>query len=266
MEQLRLGGILSISSERLGSLSVRIIGPLFLILLFFLISFMTYTYFAEILPFILPKIGVWNGMLITSLGLLILFNLLFNYISCVWSGPGPLPDSPRLPKCRTCNSPKPPRAHHCSVCNKCVLKMDHHCPWIMNCVGHRNHRYFMLFLVYLTLGCLFVSLTGYSKFMHRPRTGTSHLAFLLASVFFVVLLMFSAWHGCLILTGSTTIEIFGYYYGNPEERYKYNFSRGSWRKNLETVFGTNSLVRALMPSREPLPFDGVYWPDTLHGV
>ena len=265
MEDMRLGGLFSISSDRITSLIVRIIGPILLVVLFLLISFMTYTYFAEILPFILPKIGVWNGMLVTSVGLAILFNVLFNYICCVYSGPGDLPESESLPKCRTCKGPKPMRAHHCSVCNKCVLKMDHHCPWIMNCVGHQNHRYFMLFLVYLTIGCLFVSLTSYSKFMHRPKTASSHLAFLLASVFFIVLLLFSAWHAFLILSGCTTIEIFGYY-GNPEEKNKYNFSRGSWRKNLEVVFGTNSLLYALLPSRVPLPFDGVYWPDTLHAI
>jgi len=51
--------------------------------------------------------------------------------------------------CKKCRFYKAPRSHHCSECDRCVLKMDHHCPWINNCVGHRNHKNFVLFLIYL---------------------------------------------------------------------------------------------------------------------
>jgi hypothetical protein len=30
--------------------------------------------------------------------------------------------------------------------------MDHHCPWTGNCIGQYNHKYFILFLLYATLG------------------------------------------------------------------------------------------------------------------
>lgn len=39
---------------------------------------------------------------------------------------------------------------------KCVLNMDHYCPWMSNCVGYYNYRYFVLFLAFMSAGCLYV--------------------------------------------------------------------------------------------------------------
>jgi len=57
----------------------------------------------------------------------------------------------RARECRRCEAFKPPRAHHCNMCGRCVVKMDHHCPWVNNCVGIRNHKFFLLFLLYTML-------------------------------------------------------------------------------------------------------------------
>lgn len=39
--------------------------------------------------------------------------------------------------------------------------------WINNCVGHFNHRYFVLFMAYLWIGCLYVCYVSYSVFWRR---------------------------------------------------------------------------------------------------
>lgn len=62
-------------------------------------------------------------------------------------------------KCVGCEEPKPARTHHCSICNSCVLIMDHHCPWVNNCIGLENRRYFLLFILYLWVGLLYMLVT-----------------------------------------------------------------------------------------------------------
>ena len=43
-----------------------------------------------------------------------------------------------------------------SVTGRCILNMDHYCPWMNTCVGYGNYRYFVLFLLYLQIGCWYV--------------------------------------------------------------------------------------------------------------
>lgn len=67
--------------------------------------------------------------------------------------------------CEKCNCIKPDRCHHCSQCGHCILKMDHHCPWVNNCVGFSNYKYFLLFLLYAWLYCIYVAGTSLEFFI-----------------------------------------------------------------------------------------------------
>lgn len=91
--------------------------------------------------------------------------------------------------CEKCQHVKPDRAHHCSVCRECVLKMDHHCPWVNNCVAFTNYKFFILFLGYALLYCLFVAFTTLSYFISfwkvSYKTNTQYNLIEFCGVYFV---------------------------------------------------------------------------------
>jgi hypothetical protein len=51
------------------------------------------------------------------------------------------------------------------ICSKCVEKFDHHCIYINNCLGYRNHKYFLVFLYFITLYFLTSTSTSIASFI-----------------------------------------------------------------------------------------------------
>ncbi|KFZ67228.1 putative palmitoyltransferase ZDHHC16, partial [Podiceps cristatus] len=38
--------------------------------------------------------------------------------------------------------------------------------WLKNCVGHYNHRYFFSFCLFMTMGCIYCSISGWGQYPH----------------------------------------------------------------------------------------------------
>ncbi|KAL1492791.1 hypothetical protein ABEB36_010980 [Hypothenemus hampei] len=145
--------------------------------------------------------------------------------------------------CDKCKTIKPDRAHHCSVCGECVLKMDHHCPWINNCVCFTNYKFFVLFLGYALLYCIFICLTSLPYFIAFWKgdlrgMGRFHILFLffVAIMFGVSLMSLFGYHCYLVLENRTTLEAFRPPSFRGVGADKYGFHLGRYR-NFKEVFG-----------------------------
>jgi len=268
------------------SVALRFLGPILVVVANGLIGLVVYVYLGILLPrFMLPLLGTLPSSLIVIVGLFILFNILYNYWSCVLTRPGfpgdYLPDPDDLEEgqdfadygegwrtCRKCKTGKPPRTHHCSVCRRCVMKMDHHCPWVNNCVGFYNYKYFCLFLVYTAAGCAFTALTCVLPILFGNGMRHDQLlvfSFVLTLSVLFALTLFLGWHGYLVATNQTTIEFYSNRMDASDarkrgERWANPYSMGV-RANFEQVFGLSRNVFSwLMPSRKSPPGDGMDYP------
>ncbi|XP_066474974.1 palmitoyltransferase ZDHHC16 isoform X3 [Tiliqua scincoides] len=204
-----------------------------------------------------------------------------------WFGVQSQGDIAAVSICRKCITPKPARTHHCSICNRCVLKMDHHCPWLNNCVGHYNHRYFFSFCLFMTMGCIYSSISGWDLFWEAYAAIESYsqtpppifsfrqrafhksivYAWVLCSSVALALGALMLWHAALITRGETSIErhinrkekkrlrLKGKVFRNP-----YNYGPlGNWKVFLGIDTKRHWITRVLLPSSHPPYGSGLSW-------
>ena len=180
--------------------------------------------------------------------------------------------------CASCESVTPPRAWHCNICNICILKREHHCMFVGYCVGHRNHRYFCLFLFYMWISVIYC--TYFNLCFLWPQLSEASWGQIMKFIFPMVMLItgldaswlqvyifftsvhFAAflltavllgYHANLVFRGRTTYE-------NNNNIGLYNLG---WKQNLVEVLGKN-WKKAIFWPRAPsaMPHNGVDWDTT----
>lgn len=204
------------------------------ILPFLVISLIVGPYLFVVPYVIIPKLPSFSGITNLTFSTAIITLILTSYYKSIVTPPGYVPSSwrpdlesgiepedttqggPNVKFCQKCSMPKPERAHHCRVCDRCILKMDHHCPWINNCVGHKNHKFFLLFLIYATTGIAYVLVLIVITFidaMKDPKVSEDFLGIfglaILATIMLPVglaIMMLLSWQLWLVSANTTSIE------------------------------------------------------------
>lgn len=81
--------------------------------------------------------------------------------------------------------------------------------WLNNCVGHYNHRYFFSFCLYLTMGCMYCSISGRNLFIEAYNAIDVRLCFFntfVACFMLVLLCCVILYHKSLNLSLTQSLE------------------------------------------------------------
>ncbi|KAK5880864.1 hypothetical protein CesoFtcFv8_021726 [Champsocephalus esox] len=269
----------------------RWFGVVFVCLVVLLTTSVVVIIYLFVLPTILSTYPLYMIVWHLCYGHWLLVMVVFHYYKATTTAAGSPPKEktqiPVVSICKKCITPKPPRTHHCSICNQCVLKMDHHCPWLNNCVGHFNHRYFLSFCLFTTLGCVYCSISSKDMFLDAYNTieryyqtppptepyveSTAHKSIIflwvLTSSVSVALGALSLWHMILISRGETSVERhinhketrrlrdIGKVFKNPYHHGTMN----NWKLLLGVEKRSHWFTRVLLPSSHPPNGDGILW-------
>lgn len=177
----------------------------------------------------------------------------------------------RIVYCNICQCTVPPRSWHCDVCDVCILTRDHHCVFSTTCVGHYNRRYFLWFLLYLSVASFYeIALIGFYAYGHVSIQFSDLIVLvpiynivtgfhLTVGQIVVVLLAFN------LVAIIMSMLLFIYHFDKVckglvcHEKHDNNYNFG-FTQNLKTVFGEKWYITWISPFvKSKLPRNGLDW-------
>ncbi|XP_060838091.1 probable palmitoyltransferase ZDHHC24 isoform X1 [Rhopalosiphum padi] len=210
----------------------------------------------------------------------VVFNLLTNFLAIMYADSSVIgrllttsefTSKEDITYCYTCQCNVPLRCWHCDICNVCILTRDHHCTFSTTCVGHYNRRYFLWFLLYLSVASFYEIILIIYYIYYKVTIKFSDLMVLVpfqsvltgfhltVGQIFVVLLT-------LIFIAVTISSLLLIYHLDKvrkglvcHEKQENNYDFGLMR-NLETVFGEKWYITWISPFiKSKLPYNGIDW-------
>lgn len=190
-------------------------------------------------------------------------------------------DNGEMRFCSKCNCWKPDRTHHCSSCKRCILRMDHHCPWFSACIGFKNHKFFIMFLSYVSLLCVVCFVSSMWTIMDFFKNEEVYHGYL--SMSWVALVVVSGVMGLAVIafTGFSLYQVFNntttieslesvkYRSSVPADGYRYRAPPSSetvgnifdlgWKRNWMEVMGYRWL-EWILPVHPKNMSDGTSFP------
>jgi palmitoyltransferase len=179
---------------------------------------------------------------------------------------------PEWKYCSHCEQYAPPRSYHCYACDKCILKRHNHCLFLGKCVGHKNFRFYLLFILYVWLGSVYSTYLNWAHFVDVYN----HLSFKSLMVAFMPMFAWAFGMVTAVEFFFTFINsivmimsflMFFYFLMNlrmvlngqtwNESAKNINIYKLHWRENLREVLGNNWLMASFNAlSNLDLPGDG----------
>jgi palmitoyltransferase len=217
-----------------------------------------------------------------SFGLFILFSVLGNMYMAMRTN-STIDSISQLPSimlaewryCSACELNAPPRAYHCFVCRKCILKRHNHCMFLGKCVGYKNHRFYLMFILYVWLGTVYSNILNVNYFISKFAWNELNFRklFITFMPFFAwVLQMISLVELIFVFANaiSLILSLMLIFYGGinfkmalnnqtwHESTKKIEIYKLNWQENLLDVFGKRWLFGILFPFASiELPSDGI---------
>ena len=177
--------------------------------------------------------------------------------------------------CASCITLAPPRSWHCLICDICILKRDHHCIFTGCCIGHYNHRYFVMFLLYLFIATVysfgFNNTFIWSRIHFEFPMSIVKIIFPLAIFVFgfdgsvdqFYLMMYIVSVVGMLYVGVLCIYHFSLVFnGNVanESNKRIHLYDLGWKQNIKEVLGERWYLTFLLPyTTSQLPHNGVIW-------